>query len=1052
MGILKEFIMEDFDLKKPFSSFLPGIAGIKGIPLWTYYANRGQGITSVGSKDKNGCIIEFHPAYYAYDRVTTQGFRTFLRVNDELVEPFAPRLEKDHLIRRMYITGADFSIEEINNELGYKIEVKYFGLPNMPIGALARRVKLTSFKNQIIEIVDGTSQIIPHGVSNDAYKNVGNLMRSWMDVYYIKERAPFCTMRSSSADEAEVSEVTSGNFYLSVYNGELLDAICDIEVIFGHDSSRTKPINLYKSTFEELTKVPQIVVNKVPCAFTGTSKKFKENEFIQIDSLLGYLPHYDLLLNHLCEIKENDFFDKKEIEAQKLISDLTNDIKTETANPMFDEYIRQSYLDNFLRGGYPVNLGTEDKPIPHYVYSRKHGDPERDYNWFNLEPEYYSQGNGNFRDVNQNRRSDVIFNDFVKDKSIKLFLSLTTLDGYNPLVINGSTYELLDTVSKEEISLKILGKVDEKFIAYLSNDFTPGGIINYFVKNNLQPLLDDMAIFDLILNNSKEKMQAVFGEGYWVDHFSYDLDLIESYLWVYPDKEKELLFDDYGYSYYYSPMYVLPRIEKIGKTHRGTIRQYGSLKEISKEEKEAINYKPYVSNWAKDKLGNTYQTNLASKLISLVVNKFTLRDPEGYGVMMEADKPGWNDAMNGLPGVLASGVSESIELGRIIEFIFKAFNENKTSKIKLPLHLANLSFRVQEYLKDKVCGKLSDSEYYELVISAVEEYRAKMRLGIVEEEKECVSGEFLELLSMMKSQITEKLNNLNSKFEVLPSYLVYDVEEYEELEGKTPYGLNKVKVLSYKMRPLPVFLEAPSRYLKLQSIPENSAKRLYEAIRKTDLYDKKLKMYRTSVDLDSESLENGRIRAFTKGWLERESNFMHMTFKYLYGLLKSKMYKEFYDEIKTNFPAFMDPNVYGRSVFENSSFIATSCNPNPNIHGTGFVARLSGSNTEVISMWLIMMFGHQPFYYEEGKLCLQLNPVLPIDYFKEGVVKVQFLKSIEITYINHSNRNTYDGLKPISYELINEFETKVVKCSVLVGQDAEDVRNKKYSKIIVKLG
>ena len=41
-----------------------------------------------------------------------------------------------------------------------------------------------------------------------------------------------------------------------------------------------------------------------------------------------------------------------------------SDVYTKTSNPMFDEYIRQSYLDNFLRGGYPVNLGTNDKPIP----------------------------------------------------------------------------------------------------------------------------------------------------------------------------------------------------------------------------------------------------------------------------------------------------------------------------------------------------------------------------------------------------------------------------------------------------------------------------------------------------------------------------------------------------------------------------------------------------------------------------------------------------------------------------------------------------------------
>ena len=199
MEILKPFILKDFDIKKPFSSFLPGLAGIKGIPLWAYYTNRGQGIMSVGSKDKNGSIIEFNPACIGYEKVTTQGFRTFIKIDGKLIEAFGTRIENSNGIensnieRTMYITGASFKIEEINKDASYKIEVNYFGLPNMPIGALVRRVKLTSLKNQKIEIVDGTSQVLPQGVSNGAYKDCGNLMRSWMDVYYMKEKTPFYT-------------------------------------------------------------------------------------------------------------------------------------------------------------------------------------------------------------------------------------------------------------------------------------------------------------------------------------------------------------------------------------------------------------------------------------------------------------------------------------------------------------------------------------------------------------------------------------------------------------------------------------------------------------------------------------------------------------------------------------------------------------------------------------------------------------------------------------------------------------------------------------------
>ena len=144
--------------------------------------------------------------------------------------------------------------------------------------------------------------------------------------------------------------------------------------------------------------------------------------------------------------------------------------------------------------------------------------------------------------------------------------------------------------------------------------------------------------------------------------------------------------------------------------------------------------------------------------------------------------------------------------------------------------------------------------------------------------------------------------------------------------------------------------------------------------------------------------------------------------------------------------------VYGRSVFENSSFIATSVNPNPNLHGMGFVARLSGSNTEVISMWLVMMFGHNPFKLEKDGLHLELNPILPYDYFKDGVVEATFMKDVKVVYVNLTGKNTYDGLVPVKYELSNSQGTKTVHGRYLDSQDSFNVRNKLYSLITVYLG
>lgn len=55
----KRFVVEDYNWAIPFSNFLPGIAGLWGVPLWVYYVNRGQAVCSVGVRDKDHQLLEF---------------------------------------------------------------------------------------------------------------------------------------------------------------------------------------------------------------------------------------------------------------------------------------------------------------------------------------------------------------------------------------------------------------------------------------------------------------------------------------------------------------------------------------------------------------------------------------------------------------------------------------------------------------------------------------------------------------------------------------------------------------------------------------------------------------------------------------------------------------------------------------------------------------------------------------------------------------------------------------------------------------------------------
>ena len=164
------FIIENYDRVPAFSSFLPGLAGVKGIPLWAFYTNRGQGINSFGVHHKGNAIMEFHPANTAYERTPVKGFRSFIRVNGDFYEPFCAY--DPAACRRMEIERNVLSIREESR--GLSMIVEYMILPSENIGALVRHVtvKNISEKELELELLDGMPQIIPYGIQNGQYKEM----------------------------------------------------------------------------------------------------------------------------------------------------------------------------------------------------------------------------------------------------------------------------------------------------------------------------------------------------------------------------------------------------------------------------------------------------------------------------------------------------------------------------------------------------------------------------------------------------------------------------------------------------------------------------------------------------------------------------------------------------------------------------------------------------------------------------------------------------------------------------------------------------------------
>jgi hypothetical protein len=273
------------------------------------------------------------------------------------------------------------------------------------------------------------------------------------------------------------------------------------------------------------------------------------------------------------------------------------------------------------------------------------------------------------------------------------------------------------------------------------------------------------------------------------------------------------------------------------------------------------------------------------------------------------------------------------------------------------------------------------------------------------------SGYAVDILSKAESRIASGINRAISRSpsKLSPTYFYYSTVKFTTTPAfnSTPFS---VSPLEFKVYDLPFFLEGPTRQLKITESLE-ARREIFKTVKSSTLYDSMLQMFTMSESLKSAPPEVGRAKAFSPGWLENQSVWLHMSYKFYLELLRGRLYEEFFGEIKTGLVPFMDHSIYGRSPLEASSFIVSSCFPDSKIQGTGFLARLSGSTAEFMSMWAIMMEGHEPFYSNsKGELEMTLKPVLPGWMFtQDGTASFTFLGSIIVTYLNPQRVNTWDA-------------------------------------------
>ncbi len=957
------FTIDNYSRYPVFSSFLPGIADVWGIPLWVFYCNRGQGIACFGTDTKDRSILEFQSASRAYQTVPVTGFRTFLKLDGgDCAEPFArpAAAQGQTVLQCMDIRAHALALSEDNRETGIRTDISYFTLPNADIGALVRVVTLTNTSDRCreIELLDGLPAVTNAGVDNFMLKNMPYLAEAWSDVEGVETHAPLYKIRIATDDTPEVRIVREGNFYVSKAFGAdgLAPVVVDSRLVFGSDEAFLSPEAFFEA---DALAVPesQCARKGIPCAFAHYRVTLAPSESFRFASFAGRVrdrAQLDAFLANLDDVAA--YVSAKETENRRVIARIQDDVLTVSADKRFDGYTRQNYLDNVLRGGLPCQVGPKGQEALFYLFSRKHGDMERDYNWFRTAPTRFSQGNGNYRDVNQNRRNDVLIHPFVEDAAIRTFVNLLQLDGNNPLDVQGARFFIGDAVACDAFLSRVAPDAPEAVRAALHGGFTPGELLEAVESTQIVLRVPSEAFVAEAVALSERFESARHGEGYWTDHWTYNTDLIERFLAVYPERGLALYFGDRSYTFQDTFCFVTPRSGKHVLTPLG-VRQYGAVSEDKARHRmlEARTRQPYAVRTRYGE-GEVYRTTLFAKLAVLVLNKAAALDPSGVGIEMESNKPNWYDALNALPGLFGSSSNETAELVRLMDMLRETLSwPGSPDAISLPVEAAEFLSALSEAFDIR-----EPFSQWEARCAARDAYRARIAAGVDGAETDLATAGLRAFFDQVAGMIAENRGKGIDPDTGLPcTYFIHEATQWTET-GETRDGQPLVRVTAFRMRPLPLFLEGVVHAMRCEPNPE-AVLAMHRAVLESPLYDHKLHMFKVNAPLDGEGFEIGRCRVFPSGWLENESIWLHMSYKYLLELARKGLFEAFHEAAGTSLVCNLDPHVYGRSILENASFICSSAFYDESRHGRGYYARLSGSTAEFVHMWLLMVIGGRPF-------------------------------------------------------------------------------------------
>lgn len=660
--------ISNYDTMRPFFMTL-----VSNSDLWLFISSNGG--LSAGRNSPETALFP----YYSDDKITDgaeiTGGKTILKITKGektfLWEPFSDRFQGVYNVsRNIYKNriGNRLIFEELNKNL--EVTFRYSWTFSEKFGFVKESfVNNQSDDTVSIEFLDGVQNLLPYGVNSSLQNQKSTLVDAYKKNELYDNGIGLFSLSAMIIDRAEPSESLKATSVWSAGIGVQNHLLCSNQL-----SRFRKGLPLTNENDVRAERGAYFINGQLSLVSKESSSWYIVSDINQSMIDVSLLKQYLNTPDTLIELLKTDI-EHSEKELRKLVGlsdgiQLSGD-KLSTgrhfSNVLFNimrggvfsdqyefdtagllQYLQSSNHDvldqsaNFIRSltqsiSYKelISLAAKHDDLDlqrlcaEYLplsFSRRHGDPSRPWNSFQINPSDSKSYEGNWRDIFQNWEAlTYSFPEFVEGMIIK-FLNASTIDGYNPY-----------RITNEGIDWEVIEEDD------------PWSFI-----------------------------------GYWGDHqIIYLLKLMEISEAHFPGKLASLLTDNI--CVYANVPYRIKGYKDILKDPSDTI---DFDHELNDKIEEKFLKMGSDGKLVFDEKGDVLRANLTEKLLVTTLTKLYNFIPEA-GIWLNTQRPEWNDANNALVGNGVSMVT-LYHLRRFLLFNIEIFNQLDNKSIALNKPVADL--------------------------------------------------------------------------------------------------------------------------------------------------------------------------------------------------------------------------------------------------------------------------------------------------------------------------------------------------------------------------